>query len=325
MNLIAEVLHFPKSQEQQQMQEANDIVCSARFKYGYVMSSRLYRNEVYPFLSDAARNVYVELENHINGHNKTSDFVSYSQLQAGELAGSRKLSRGSVSDGIDELLKKGVISILGSGKRGVKRYQINEVSLAQQSDSRTSADTEPVRLPTGSSSVTEPVDRVNSSASAPVTSSASALTIDNIEEDEEEEYAREENKKFTAQNRSMQFVEYYTKDRLPISLKDLFKKYPAQIDFQDQAKISFPNHSHEQIFTELQKLGQWSLSASNLIPQKWMSVWLDWMRKVPTLAEVATAAERQKQSIQKPQKPKYHQYGQEPATPSIRDVGGSHE
>lgn len=145
-----------------------------------------------------------------------------------------------------------------------------------------------------------------------------------LKEDEEED-AREENKKFTAQNRSMQFVEYYTKDRLPISLKDLFKKYPAQIDFQDQAKISFPNHSHEQIFTELQKLGQWSLSASNLTPQKWMSVWLDWMRKVPTLAEVATAAERQKQSIQKPQKPKYHQYGQEPATPSIRDVGGSHE
>ena len=66
---------------------------SDKFVQGYVMSSRLYRKEVWPFLSDAARNVYAELENRINGHNKESDFVSYSQLQGGDLPGSRKLGR----------------------------------------------------------------------------------------------------------------------------------------------------------------------------------------------------------------------------------------
>ena len=38
-----------------------------KFEKGYVMSSRLYRQEVRPFLSDAAKNVYAELEDRING------------------------------------------------------------------------------------------------------------------------------------------------------------------------------------------------------------------------------------------------------------------
>ena len=33
-----------------------------KFEKGYVMSSRLYRQEVRPFLSDAAKNVYAELD-----------------------------------------------------------------------------------------------------------------------------------------------------------------------------------------------------------------------------------------------------------------------
>ena len=76
---------------------------SDKFVQGYVMSSRLYRKEVWPFLSDAARNVYAELENRINGHNKESDFVSYSQLQGDcDLEGARLMSRPTVSKALKE-------------------------------------------------------------------------------------------------------------------------------------------------------------------------------------------------------------------------------
>ena len=147
---------------------------------------------------------------------------------------------------------------------------------------------------------------------------------ENIKEREEEE-AHGENQKFTAQKRQLSFVEYHVSDRTPISLKELFKKYPAQVDFIDQAKISFPNHTVDQIFSELQKMGQWSLSSSNHMPQKWMSIWLNWMQKIPTTTEQAAAAKRKSASTAKPQKPKYHQYGQAPEAQSIRDVGGNHE
>ena len=77
-----------------------------KFEKGYVMSSQLYRKEVYPFLSDAARHVYFELENKINGFQKDSDFVSYSQLQGNpELDGARTVSRMTVAKGIKELAK----------------------------------------------------------------------------------------------------------------------------------------------------------------------------------------------------------------------------
>ena len=123
------VINFPKQQAPQPKQEAGKSMYSDKFEQGYVMSSRLYRKEVWPFLSDAARNVYAELENRINGHNKESDFVSYSQLQGGKLENSRKLSSKTVTNGIKELIKLGVIAVVASGKQGVKSYRINEVSL----------------------------------------------------------------------------------------------------------------------------------------------------------------------------------------------------
>jgi hypothetical protein len=52
-----------------------------KFEEGHVRSSWQYRRDVYPFLSDAARHVYFMLEGYINGFNKESDYVSYSQLQ----------------------------------------------------------------------------------------------------------------------------------------------------------------------------------------------------------------------------------------------------
>lgn len=310
----AQVINFPKQTPQPQ-QEAGSMY-SDKFTQGYVMSSRLYRTEVFPFLSDAARNVYAELENRINGHNKESDFVSYSQLQGGELTGSRKLSRETVRNGVDELLKLNVISISGMGSRGVKKYILNEISLKHRFTNQTSSETEPVRKVNQTSSETEPV-----------TSSETEPTIDiNKNSLEDDDNAREDFQ--PQQNRPLNFVEYHPKDRTAISFKDLCKKYSAQIDFQDQAKISFPDHSPERIFENLKKMAQWSLDKSNHTPQKWMTIWLDtFMKNMPSDAELAAQQARKAKATPKtkPQK-KYHRYGQaQYQQPAMRDVGGNHE
>ena len=102
-----------------------------KFEKGYVMSSRLYRQEVRPFLSDAAKNVYAELEDRINGFkDKITDHVSYSQLQGGKLEGSKKMGTGTVRRGLKELLDLGVITLVSENSRKGNEYQINEVSLA---------------------------------------------------------------------------------------------------------------------------------------------------------------------------------------------------
>lgn len=103
-----------------------------KFEKGYVMSSRLYRYEVRPFLSDAAKNVYAELEDRINGFkDKITDHVSYSQLQGGKLEGSKKLGTATIRRGLKELLDLGVISIVSENSRKGNEYQINEVSLIE--------------------------------------------------------------------------------------------------------------------------------------------------------------------------------------------------
>lgn len=103
-----------------------------RFERGYVPSSRLYRYEVRPFLTDAARNVYAELEDRINGFkDKTTDHVSYSQLQGGKLEGAKKTSAMTVRKGLKELLDLGVISIVSENSRKGNEYRINEVSLVE--------------------------------------------------------------------------------------------------------------------------------------------------------------------------------------------------
>ena len=103
-----------------------------KFEKGYVMSSRLYRSDVRPFLSDAARNVYAELEDRINGFkDKTNDFVSYSQLQGGKLEGSKKLSTTTVRKGLKELTDLGVVTVVSSDSRKGNEYRINEVSLVE--------------------------------------------------------------------------------------------------------------------------------------------------------------------------------------------------
>lgn len=105
-----------------------------KFEEGHVRSSWQYRRDVYPFLSDAARHVYFMLEGYINGFNKESDYVSYSQLQEEKRhkdnPKSRKSSSKTVSKGLEELISLGVISVISTHPKLGNQYKINEVSLA---------------------------------------------------------------------------------------------------------------------------------------------------------------------------------------------------
>ncbi|QJF30317.1 hypothetical protein HIN86_03525 [Acinetobacter baumannii] len=150
---MSALIKFPR----QHQVEKEKPMFSDKFDNGYIMSSRLYRKEVMPFLSDAARNVYAELENRINGFQKETDFVSYSQLQGDKnLEGSRQLGRATVSSGLKELLDLGVISVIETGKQGTKSYRLNEISLIDRFRNKTSSKKRPVQLVNQSSSVSEP-------------------------------------------------------------------------------------------------------------------------------------------------------------------------
>lgn len=118
---------------------------SDKFDKGYVMSSRLYRNEVKPFLGDAARNVYAELEEYISGFNKESDFVSYSQLQGRKIEGLeehvRKLSTATVRAGLKQLIEYGVISIVATNPKLGNKYKLNEISLVEHFSNKSTSET----------------------------------------------------------------------------------------------------------------------------------------------------------------------------------------
>lgn len=105
-----------------------------KFEEGHVRSSWQYRRDVYPFLSDAARHVYFMLEGYINGFNKESDYVSYSQLQEEKRhkdnPKARKSSSKTVSKGLEELISLGVISVISTHSKLGNQYKINEVSLS---------------------------------------------------------------------------------------------------------------------------------------------------------------------------------------------------
>lgn len=289
----AQVIPFKKPSQPKE-QGAGKNMYSDKFEQGYVMSSRLYRKEVWPFLSDAARNVYAELESRINGHNKESDFVSYSQLQGdATLPGSRIMGRTSVSNALKELKKLGVITVVKSGKQGMKSYRLNEISIKDRFTDKTSNVTVPVSQQDQTSNVT-----------VPVTSNATGHTIDSsIDTLDNNEITRE---KFEPQNRSMMsFIEYHPRDLKSYSLKELTQTYSAQSDFQSQAKVSFPDFTDEQILSQLKKLAQWSLSAETRSPQKWMTCWLNWLSNFQNSSQTKPA--NNKPPV--PQKPKHHRYG----------------
>ncbi|NAS08129.1 hypothetical protein [Acinetobacter haemolyticus] len=290
----AKVIQFPKQTDPQPTQEAGRSMYSDKFENGYVMSSRLYRKEVWPFLSDAARNVYAELENRINGHNKESDFVSYSQLQGGELQGSRKLSSKTVTIGIKELIKLGVISVIEAGKQGVKKYQLNDVSLIDHFTKESTLQSKVVK----ESSLPSKVDHFTKESE---TTLPSKDTIDNKNYiDSNDNSARG---KFEPQNNSMlQFIEYHTDNFSDFTLRELTQVYPVRSDFISQAQTSFPKLTVAQIENEIKKLAQWSVTAEKRTSQKWMTTWLNWLKNIET--------KKPKADSQKTTAKKVHRFGQ---------------
>lgn len=288
----AQVIPFKKPS--QPKQEAAKNMYSEKFEQGYVMSSRLYRKEVWPFLSDAARNVYAELENRINGHNKESDFVSYSQLQGSDLDGARKMGRTTVSNALKELTKLGVITVIASGKQGMKSYRLNEISIKDRFTNKTSPVTVPV-----------PPQDQNSPTSEPPTSPVTGHTIDNSI-DSLENNSNNPPANFEPQNRPMlQFVEYHPEDKKIYSLRELTRTYPAQSDFTAQAKVSFPKLTDDEIWQKLCDIAQWSVDQPARTAQKWMSTWLTSCKNI---GEKKPAQPKAK--AKQPEKKKYHRYGQ---------------
>ena len=261
----AQVIPFKKPS--QPAQGAGKNMYSDKFDQGYVMSSRLYRKEVWPFISDAARNVYAELENRINGHNKESDFVSYSQLQGGDLPGSRKLGRTTVSNALQELIKLGVISVVSNGKQGMKSYRLNEVSLKDRFTNKTSPVTVPVQQQDQTSTASEPV-------TSPVTGHTIDTPIESLENNKNKAPAE-----FQPQDRgALNFIDYHSDDPKLYTLKDLSGTYPIKQDFMAQAAVSFPKLSQDIVLEQLKELAQWSVGQPERISQKWMTTWLNWLR-----------------------------------------------
>ncbi|WP_059265016.1 hypothetical protein ABFK62_15410 [Acinetobacter baumannii] len=281
MNTAA-LIHFPKPQDERK--EARKNMYSDKFENGYVMSSRLYRKEVWPFLSDAARNVYAELENRINGHNKESDFVSYSQLQGGELKGSRQLGRKTVSAGIKELIDFGVISVLEAGKQGVKKYRLNDISLVDRFTKGTGSHTTPVHY--GNQ------DRFTKGTK---TGSPSELTIDNKNSLDIKKKKLPVDK--SGEDIFSSSVEYHVENKNLYTLRELSKKYSVQSDFTAQAKAENSDLSNEQILSELKEFAQWSVAQEKRTAQAWMNNWIYRLQKLK-------APKGKSKSTHTPSKPK---------------------
>lgn len=307
----AQVIPFKKPS--QPNQKAGTMY-SDKFENGYVMSSRLYRKEVRPFLSDAARNVYSELEDHINGHLKQTDHVSHRQIQGGDLKGSNKLGSATVSAGLKELIWFGVITLVEKSNKYGNKYQINDISLVQYFEEFSASVIKALRISNESTSISEALQLVKRERTSNESGSASPsdASIDNKILIDEEEESTSEVAPSQPQNRPLNFVQYHSNDRVHVSLLELTRKYPAQLDFQNQAKTSFPDHTADQIFAELKKLAQWSLDKSQQTPQGWMNTWLKWMQKVPTATEVQKSESKKPQasSNSQPAKKPRHRYGQ---------------
>lgn len=134
------------------------------FEKGFIMKSRLFHNDVEPFLSDAAKNVYSALLGFIGGFNKESDHVSTRQIQGGKLKGSNKLGSATVNNGLKELAWFGVITVLDVNYRLGNKYRINEVSLVEAFEKIDAQKLKALRLQNKCASVSEALSLVNSSA-----------------------------------------------------------------------------------------------------------------------------------------------------------------
>ena len=300
----AQIIQFQKPS--QPAQGAGKSMYSDKFDQGYVMSSRLYRKEVRPFLTDAARNVYAELEDRINGHNKESDFVSWTQLQGGEPKNSRKMSLSTVKVGLAMLLANGVISIVATGKQGIKKYRLNEISLVGKTVIKPSEKESSNYFGNRSTTETEVLQKPkqNTSETGAPTTSETEDTIDTPIESLENNKNKAPSD-FVAQNRgALNFIDYHSDDQKLYTLKDLSGIYPIKHDFMAQAAVSFPNLSQEIVLAQLKELAQWSVGQPARISQKWMTTWLNWLKNYQ--APKPKAEPKQPKAEQ----PKRHRYGQ---------------
>lgn len=279
----AQLIQFQKPAKPKQ--EAGKNMYSDRFVQGHVMSSRLYRKEVWPFISDAARNVYAELENRINGHLKETDYVSYSQLQGDEsLEGARIMSRPTVSKALQELIKRGVISVVSTGKKGMKSYCINEISLKDQFTNKTSVVSKPVHLVNRSSVVSKPLTGV-------ATTHTIDTPIDTL--DNKKKNLPVDNSKTEMFDAS---VKYHHDNQNLYSLRELANVYPVQSDLKAQAKAENSELIDDFIFAELKNFAQWATGKEKTTAQNWMNFWIYRIQKLKT--------SKSKSQTQKPVKPK---------------------
>lgn len=274
----AQVIPFKKPS--QPAQGAGNNMYSDKFKQGYVMSSRLYRKEVRPFLTDAAHNVYEQLENWINGQLKETDHVSHRQIQGGELKGSNKLSSATVSSGLKELVWFEVITIVEKNNRIGNKYRINEVSLVEYFEQFSALEIKALRVSNKSTSISEALQLVkrqpisNESASASGSGASIDTPIDPLENNKNKAPSD-----FVPQDRgALNFIDYHSEDSKLYSLKDLSGTYPIKQDFMAQAAVSFPKLSQDIVLEQLKELAQWSVGQPERISRKWMTTWLNWLR-----------------------------------------------
>jgi hypothetical protein len=179
------------------------------------------------------------------------------------------LSRETVRNGLKELLNLGVITAIATGKRGMKSYRLNDISLANQFGNRTSSVGKPVQEPnqnqfgnrTNTGSVGEPtIDNKNSldnkKKKLPVDKSGTDIFSDSIK--------------------------YHRADKNLFSLIELSKKYSVQSDFTAQAKKENSDLSDEQILKELKNFAQWSVAQEKRTAQAWMNNWIYRLQNLKT-------------------------------------------
>lgn len=277
----AKIIPFTKPQPTSQ--EAKSMY-SDRFTQGYVMSSRLYRQEVRPFLSDAAHNVYEKLEDWINGQLKETDHVSHRQIQGGALKGANKLGSATVNNGLKELIWFGVITVIEKNNKIGNKYKINEISLAHYFEEFGASVIKALRFSSESTSISEALSKVKQSASVgdvenPSSASVSEASIDNLLDSLEFKKRdlpvdKPESKMFDDS------VKYHEDNPNLYSLRELASKYPVQFDFQAQAKKLNPELNENLVFSELKNFAQWSIGRQKTTAQNWMNFWIYRIQKL---------------------------------------------
>lgn len=277
----AQVIPFQKPP--QPKQEAGKSMYSDKFVQGYVMSSRLYRKEVWPFLSDAARNVYEQLENWINGQLKETDHISHRQIQGGELKGSNKLSSATVSSGLKELIWFEVVTVIEKNNRIGNKYRINEVSLVEYFEQFSALEIKALRFSNESASISEALQLVkrqpisNESASASGSGASIDIPLDSLEFKKRTSLVDNSETEIFSDS-----VEYHEDNKNLYNLRELAGVYTIQTDLADQAKRINPKLDDAKILSELKNFAQWSTSREKTTAQGWMNYWIYRIQKLST-------------------------------------------